>query len=405
MGKQSSRIYFQGKDHKDIYFNTYYSSSMVVNNEVFWKKIYELNGIYQNDVPASRRWFCNYIDKKQYKIYGTGKTSSLIYYYPISNGFAFCYKSESRNYKNVIATTGDLAVFKEACVLEEDFDYDETVIIDDDVLCMCNVSRYSSIKKDITFLLYSFSQKKLKKYVIQNARLVENVNEEISNRYGKAVYLIEIGNDDYEYLSIDMEGYTLTKCYMLDEYNDKRAPFLYYNDNFYYIKQTIEKVGTGSKAYKTTYKVCCFDTNNEERTLCSIKELFSSSQYTYYETSEMLRRYTTRVNNNTYILFDRVIRFNDEKTSATTEEFTGVNFEIDKYKEQKKVGTINYSFEESTAGNLYSGPYVIENGQVNRNCMVDYMTKNENGERTSYIVLVKDLFESDNNIAICIDEL
>ena len=72
---------------------------------------------------------------------------------------------------------------------------------------------------------------------------------------------------------------------------------------------------------------------------------------------------------------------------------------------QKKVGTINYSFEESTDGNLYSGPYVIENGQVNRNCMVDYMTKNENGERTSYIVLVKDLFESDNNIAICIDEL
>lgn len=404
MGKQSSRIYFQGKDHKDIWFRGNYSSAMVVGNEIFWKKIYKLNGIYQNDVANYEKRFCNFFEKKTYQIKSTGKVGSNFSFFPIKNGMAFCYTDTSDTLLNtVILSSDDLSVFKEEYRDKTGYYYDpsEMTIIDDDILFMYNTTRSNGI----IFSLYSFSENKFKNYKIQNAELVEDLNKKISNHYGKSVYLIKIGNDDYEYLSINMEGYLLTKCYMLNEYTDKRAPFLYYNDNFYYIKQTIEKVGTGSKAYKTTYEVCCFDINNEERTLCIIKELFSSSEYTYYETSEMLRRYTTKVNENAYILFDRVIRFNEEKTSVTVEKFTGVNFKIDKYKKQEKIGTINYSFEESTSGNLYRDPYVIENGKINRNCIVDYMTENENGENASYIVLIKDLFESDNNIAICFDDL
>lgn len=404
MGKQSSRIYFQGKDHKDIWFRGNYSSAMAVGNEIFWKKIYKLNGIYQNDVANSYKRFCNFFEKKLYQISNTGKVGGDLIFFPIKNGMAFCYTDVSNTLLNtVILSSNDLSVFKEAYREKSGYYYQlsDLAIIDDDILCMYNITGSNGIN----FLLYSFSENKFKNYKIQNANLVEDLNKEISNHYGKSVYLIKIGNDDYEYLSINMEGYSLTKCYMLDKYTDKRAPFLYYNDNFYYIKQTIEKVGTGSKAYKTTYKVCCFNTKNEERTLCIIKELFSSSEYTYYETSKMLRRYTTRVNNNTYILLDRVIRFNEEKTSATAKKFVPVNFEIDKYKNQEKIGTINYSFEESTSGNLYRDSYVIENGEVSRNCMVNYMTENENGENARYIVLIKDLFESNNNIAICFDDL
>lgn len=41
MGKQSSRIYFQGKDHKDIWFKGNYHNSMYIGSQLVWKKIIE----------------------------------------------------------------------------------------------------------------------------------------------------------------------------------------------------------------------------------------------------------------------------------------------------------------------------------------------------------------------------
>ena len=52
MGKQSSRIYYQGKDHKDIYYNGHYHSAVYlckesadgkVKCELVWRKIFEEN--------------------------------------------------------------------------------------------------------------------------------------------------------------------------------------------------------------------------------------------------------------------------------------------------------------------------------------------------------------------------
>lgn len=52
MGKQSSRIYYNGKDHKDIYYDGYYHSAVYickesengkVNCELVWKKIFDEN--------------------------------------------------------------------------------------------------------------------------------------------------------------------------------------------------------------------------------------------------------------------------------------------------------------------------------------------------------------------------
>lgn len=39
MGRQSSRIYYQGKDHKDIYFQGHYHDAMYIGNQLVWKKI------------------------------------------------------------------------------------------------------------------------------------------------------------------------------------------------------------------------------------------------------------------------------------------------------------------------------------------------------------------------------
>lgn len=41
MGKQSSRIYFQGKDHKDIYFKGQYHTFMYKGKQLMWEKIFD----------------------------------------------------------------------------------------------------------------------------------------------------------------------------------------------------------------------------------------------------------------------------------------------------------------------------------------------------------------------------
>lgn len=39
MGKQSSRIYYRGKDHKDIYFQRKFHTKMYVGNKIVWEKL------------------------------------------------------------------------------------------------------------------------------------------------------------------------------------------------------------------------------------------------------------------------------------------------------------------------------------------------------------------------------
>lgn len=39
MGRQSSRIYFQGKDHKDIYFQGHYHDKMYIGSQLVWEKL------------------------------------------------------------------------------------------------------------------------------------------------------------------------------------------------------------------------------------------------------------------------------------------------------------------------------------------------------------------------------
>lgn len=39
MGKQSARLYYDGKDHKDIYFYERYHMAMVKEGEIIWSKM------------------------------------------------------------------------------------------------------------------------------------------------------------------------------------------------------------------------------------------------------------------------------------------------------------------------------------------------------------------------------
>lgn len=72
MGRQSSRIYFNGQDHKEIYFNGHYHKAMYIGSQLVWEK---LNSEYEQD---------KYINVADYSIYD-GETYFVCYLYDDSN--------------------------------------------------------------------------------------------------------------------------------------------------------------------------------------------------------------------------------------------------------------------------------------------------------------------------------
>lgn len=96
MGKQSSRIYFQGKDHKDIYFKGQYHTFMYKGNQLMWEKIFDncyifilskhLIVVYPKikecrvfNIPVSTKYTGNYVFGKNNKQYVISEVLSKNY--------------------------------------------------------------------------------------------------------------------------------------------------------------------------------------------------------------------------------------------------------------------------------------------------------------------------------------
>ena len=53
MGRQSSRLIFQGKDHKDIYYQGHYHDAMYLGNQLLWEKLYgKLEPVLYEDITT-----------------------------------------------------------------------------------------------------------------------------------------------------------------------------------------------------------------------------------------------------------------------------------------------------------------------------------------------------------------
>lgn len=408
MGKQSSRIYFQGKDHKDICFNNRYSSAMMLRNEIVWKKIYQFDGIFSFSPTSFYDSFSNYLEKKTYKLYDiSGKTNNDHSFFFIKNKLVSCYTLFSDN-SLVISCSDDMAIFKEVYKRKmgnlQYADASHATAINDDIVCVWVNSKKTingKTENDLTFILHSFLQDKNVEYTINNAKVYTVLNNEIGNHEGKIILVLVTGDKKYKYLLLDMEGYLLTECLVDKSGTDKRSPFMYYNNKFYYAKRTAKKDENNKDKY--IYEVKSFDTNNEEYTVCTFK--ITSKPYDTYgdHAAWGIRNFTSRVNDKTYIIHDRIIKFSEDRNSATVEEFNGVNFYIDKYKNQKKIGKFNFVIDTNLKTNLYTCPFVIINNKLDRNCMVFHLTENTN-DNEFYYVLIRDLFESSNNVAIFDDK-
>ena len=69
MGKQSARLYFQGKDHKDIFFKNHYHCAMYKGSNLVWQKIIGDNLFFENHYGTGFMENC-FDYKEKYKING-----------------------------------------------------------------------------------------------------------------------------------------------------------------------------------------------------------------------------------------------------------------------------------------------------------------------------------------------
>lgn len=88
MGRQSSRIFFQGKDHKDIYFQGHYHDKMYIGSTLVWEKLKSMKinwEVYETSIYAVTNMIVNngdifcFIDKRTGNIYtsSNGKIWSI----------------------------------------------------------------------------------------------------------------------------------------------------------------------------------------------------------------------------------------------------------------------------------------------------------------------------------------
>lgn len=87
MGAQSSRLYFDGKDHKDIYYQGKYHTAMYKGNQLVWAKA-EIEDV---SFPPNYPVYFKEIDGKLYGIYDNGyiweldaKKKAFVYYDSVS---------------------------------------------------------------------------------------------------------------------------------------------------------------------------------------------------------------------------------------------------------------------------------------------------------------------------------
>lgn len=70
MGRQSSRIYLTGSDHKDIYFQGSHHDKMYIGGELVWEKLKEQVHLQLNFKPTNMRGHCVSLPNGSAAIYG-----------------------------------------------------------------------------------------------------------------------------------------------------------------------------------------------------------------------------------------------------------------------------------------------------------------------------------------------
>lgn len=215
MGKQSARLYYQGNDHKDIYFHGKYHQAMYKANQLVWKKILgneyivfsHLNKLYVLD-----------LENKQIFSYGKEYLYRLI-----NNEKNLILQMDSENYSDGIFTSNNGTFYRYKGKWDEPNDAAWTTT---EYYVACNgtyilKSNYSTGTTKTYYKMYSF-------LLDQDENIIPNYN----------VFEKEVSDNLY---IIHQSISTVT-------YNSSKIPFFIYRDSregeeytLYYLENNILK--------------------------------------------------------------------------------------------------------------------------------------------------------------------
>lgn len=118
MGKQSARLYYDGKDHKDIYFQENYHWKMYKGNEKIWEKL------IGNEYIANYTRITDIENKSIYK--EAAHLISIKHF--ISDGKRFFMIADSKNHKNGFFSSEDGIYYKYFTDYENSIDESSVVL-------------------------------------------------------------------------------------------------------------------------------------------------------------------------------------------------------------------------------------------------------------------------------------
>lgn len=206
MGKQSSRIYYQGKDHKDIYFQRKFHTKMYVGNKIVWEKLLPENFLVTQTSAENSLFLIYDIQRKLFDVMPfNGENNMFSVWKHVGNSMfinisgkayfstdIYKFQTVNNNYvSNTSIRSEDHYSYTDNCTSYEFFDSNKTehhMVIKyntNDKSIKFNEVQLSNLRNSVTgygkFLYYIFYSSKIGIYEVdENAEKIKEI--EIKNR-------------------------------------------------------------------------------------------------------------------------------------------------------------------------------------------------------------------------------
>lgn len=384
MGKQSSRIYFQEKDHKDIWFQGNYHNAMYVGSQLVWKKLPVGKNIY---LLGGRSEIADYNGK-------FGYTDHILFLR--KKGFVSVFDG-------YIQYSNDLTAWVRLHEIEDGY-YGMRFLNDDELYGVKSIAVNES-KYETSVFRYSIKEDSYLEFKIDSDDKISNVSEFCSysgyyclqnnGSYGTGITLYKINKDGISTIEIpsnttsgNVRIYRSGAIYAIDE-------------KIYFIKQTGTRSGSNVLYSR---KLFYYDENGEEKEVCDIESWTSRSWGENVPNKSLI--YILDAENNKIFDDGYLITVSNDGKSATVKSFSlNVGFSINTYKngleEDNKITFNNKSYLISATDNAGKNNR-LQDGELKRDCIVYSIARyvEETKEYEQYLVMIQEFFESDKNYAI-----
>lgn len=367
MGKQSARLYYQGKDHKDIYFRVNgWHCAMFKGDKLVWKQILG-DLIFGSDVgriidfeskSLLRRGGITFLDKGFVEIcptYSSAAGSLFLLFYSEDciewrdTGKIFDHSGVNVPIRNCLFWVGAQNI----SVYDNDTGNIRKAVLDEkvEVTALSNNGNYCLLKSASGFIIFVDKELNMTK-----VKLPENVSTG-----SKRIY--------------------------------RELPVYSFLDKAYYLMNIQEKMSDSSDVLYTNY-LCALDINGTENVI----GIIGSSLYRFYDSTYLNNSYVyvLKMGDKAQIYFNSfLIEIERDGNSMTAKkQRLDISFPIKTYKRgilQEESVSIDLISRLKSANHLYK-----EKGKLKKDAII---FQRATTKEITYI-MVRDFYESDKNIAI-----